>query len=193
MERGCGETIVDLTSASQLSRASLDVAWRLFEVTLSLIAFTTLALMRAPYGDPQVQGFFDRMASVFAAAEGSEGFIARSVRDDRTGRHSWGEMVHPRFVMPEQHAHIARTLSLWSSVESVQEFTYRGAHGQAFLDRADWFNPMAWPTHAAWWVPDDHVPDWREAAERIEHLHEHGPTAFAFTFARAFGAGGNAF
>lgn len=27
-------------------------------------------------------------------------------------------------------------------------------------------------TYVAWWVPDDHIPDWREAIERHAHFHE---------------------
>ncbi|MGB0098373.1 MAG: DUF3291 domain-containing protein [Solirubrobacteraceae bacterium] len=35
-------------------------------------------------------------------------------------------------------------------------------------------------------VPAGHIPTVAEAEERIEHLCEHGPTPFAFTFARRF-------
>jgi hypothetical protein len=39
-----------------------------------------------------------------------------------------------------------------------------------------------------WWVPEGKVPTWREAAARLEHLHDHGPTPIAFDFHRRFPA-----
>jgi kynurenine formamidase len=41
-----------------------------------------------------------------------------------------------------------------------------------------------------WWVEDRHKPTIDEAMARLAHLHEHGPTAFAFTPARRFGPDG---
>ena len=157
---------------------------------MPLVAFTTLALLREPYGSARVQGFFDRMASVYAGAETFEGFVARSVRDDSTGQHNWGESTPPRFVPPGQHPCLARTLSLWVSVECIAAFVYQGVHGQALMQRLQWFVPPVWPTHAAWWVPDDHIPQWHEANDRLERLHERGPGPLAFTLGRAFAADG---
>jgi len=37
-----------------------------------------------------------------------------------------------------------------------------------------------------WWVPAGHIPGVDEAKKRLAHLEEHGPTAFAFTFKKAF-------
>ena len=59
--------------------------------------------------------------------------------------------------------------------------------------RKEWFVPPEWPTYVAWWVDDDHQPDWVEAAERHEHLHDKGPTPHAFTFKTAFTPTGDAF
>ncbi len=48
------------------------------------------------------------------------------------------------------------------------------------------------PVYVAWWVPSDHPIEWKEGNARLEHLHSHGPTAFAFNFARPFDSDGNA-
>ena len=55
---------------------------------MPLLAFTTFAILRAPYGDAQVQGFFDRLPATFGAADASEGFVDRSSRDPVTLKHS---------------------------------------------------------------------------------------------------------
>jgi hypothetical protein len=80
------------------------------------------------------------------------------------------------------------TLSLWRSIESVYAFAYSGVHGEALRHRLEWFIRPEWPNYAAWWVADDHVPDWHEASERLEHLHDHGPSPQAFDFRHAFGS-----
>ena len=151
------------------------------------VAFTTFAILRAPPGDAQVQGFFDRLPDNFGAADRFEGFVARSIRDPVTLEHSWGKMVRPRFFDPASHDGTVATLSLWRSIESVYAFAYSGVHGEALRHRLEWFVRPEWPSYAAWWVADDHVPDWHEASERLEHLHDHGPSPQAFDFRHAFG------
>ena len=88
------------------------------------IAFYTFGILREPYGHPQVQGFFDRIDSVFEQAKNSEGFIAL---DDG----SWGDYVWPRFYIKEKHAGAPATLSLWRDIESVCAFAYKNLHGEA--------------------------------------------------------------
>jgi hypothetical protein len=56
--------------------------------------------------------------------------------------------------------------------------------------RKEWFVPATWPSYAAWWVAEGHIPPWEEAIARIEHLHAHGPTPFAFDFRQPFDAAG---
>jgi hypothetical protein len=38
-----------------------------------------------------------------------------------------------------------------------------------------------------WWIPAGHGPHLNEAIERLEHLREHGPDSYAFSFAKPFG------
>ena len=154
---------------------------------MPLVALTTFAVLRAPVGDPQVQGFFDRLPHAFGAADGYEGFVDRSRRDPVTLKHSWGDPVHPRFYDPAQHAGVVFTLSRWRSLESVNAYAYSGVHGEAVRRRLDWMVKPQWPSYAVWWVADDHIPDWHEASQRIEQLHDHGPTPEAFDFRTAFG------
>lgn len=152
---------------------------------MARLAFYTFGILREARGHAQVQGFFDRIAATFAAAEGTDGFVARgfSQREPSLG---------PRFFDPATHPLAPQTLSLWRDLESVFAFAYRGAHAEALRQRKEWFVEPAWPTYAAWWVEDGHAPSWAEAAERLEHLHDHGATPFAFSFKQAFDAEGQA-
>jgi hypothetical protein len=155
------------------------------------IAFFTLGVLKAPVGDAVVQGFVDRISEVYAVAEGSAGFFDRSIRDVKTWAHSWGPVIVPRCVPgdlpPTQYA---MTLSLWRDLESVAAFAYQGVHREALSRREDWVNSGSWPSYVAWWVAADHRPNWSEAVARVDHLHEHGPSAKAFTFRQAFDAAG---
>ena len=156
------------------------------------LAFLTVAVLHEPVGHARVQGFVDRIPAVYGAADGSDGFQARSIRDVATWKHSWGEVVvpncYPKLENPESYA---MTLSLWKDLESVAAFAYHGAHGEALSKRKDWFQSLGLPTFVAWWVDAGHDVDWAEGAKRLDHLHEHGPTALAFNFAQPFDAQGN--
>ena len=95
----------------------------------------------------------------------------------------------PRFYDPAVDA-AAHRLSLWTNLESVFAFAYRGRHAEALRGRKEWFKEANWPTYAAWWLADDYTPSWHEATERLEHLHDHRPTPVAFSFKQPFDAAG---
>ncbi|MEO9167607.1 MAG: DUF3291 domain-containing protein, partial [Aestuariivirga sp.] len=56
-----------------------------------------------------------------------------------------------------------------------------------------WFKKPEWPPYVLWWVKEGRYPTWTEGVERHEHLHDRGPTPFAFTFKAAFNSEGKAF
>ena len=155
------------------------------------LAFLTVAVLHEAVGKARVQGFVDRLATVYAAADASVGFQARSIRDVDTWKHSWGEVALPKCYPKLETDQVAMTLSLWDDLESVAAFSHHGAHGEALANRKDWFQSLGLPTYVAWWVPADHQVDWNEGAERLDRLHAHGPTAFAFNFVKPFDAAGN--
>lgn len=154
------------------------------------LAFLTFGVLHEPVGHARVQGFVDRAPGVYAVADASAGFQARSVRDYATWKHSWGDIVLPNCYPKVENDRIAATLTLWDDLESVAAFAYKGAHGEALANRKDWFQSLGLPTYVAWWVPADHQVDWKEGAERMDHLHSHGSTAFAFDFRNPFDADG---
>ena len=162
------------------------------EATMAKVAFFTCVILREARGHPQVQGFFDSIGRTFETAEQSDGFIDRSRRDPETRQHSWGGWGHhPRFFREGEHADDPKTLSVWKDLESVFAFAYVGVHATALRQRQEWLLKPAWPTYVAWWVPDDHTPDWHEAFERHAHLYDHGPSPYAFDFAHPFGPDGH--
>ena len=121
------------------------------------LAFTTFAIMKAPYGDPVVKGFEDMTPVVFAEAERSAGFIARACEVDDVSADvpdgelasshlsnferdwgQWGEFAVPRFYQGGHEIGTdsrAGTLSLWRDVAAVHTFVYRSLHRKALAKR----------------------------------------------------------
>ncbi len=112
---------------------------------------------------------------------------------DEIEEHSWGPQIAPTYFQKDEWENRRpATLSLWRDLESVFAFAYHGVHGEALSKRKEWFVKPEWPTYVAWWVSDEHTPDWVEACERYEKLQSEGPTPYAFDFKQAFDPSGRA-
>jgi hypothetical protein len=156
------------------------------------LAFMTIGILYEPFGEPRSQGFVDRVPAAYAAADSSDGFVARSVRDMVTFQRSWGEIEIPEcFAEIDDPLRLPSTLSIWNDLESVAAYAYNGAHGEALSKRKEWFQSHSFPLYVAWWVESDDKLDPRDAAKRLDHIHQNGPTPFAFDFKRPFDAEGN--
>jgi hypothetical protein len=77
-------------------------------------------------------------------------------------------------------------MSVWDSVEALAAYVYSDAHRQVLRRRRAWFERMAEAQAALWWIPRGHTPTTAEAEERVIHLREFGPTAYAFTLKEHF-------
>ena len=136
---------------------------------MAKLAFMTIGLLQENGDDPRMQGFWDRVGSVFDAAEEMDGFLGRAVYNDETGSHTWGEWVAPVSLQDEAYTNRRpATLSLWQNLESVFAFAYRGLHAEALGKRREWFEKIEMPGYVAWWVDDDHTPGWQEASGSLK-------------------------
>lgn len=154
------------------------------------LAFMTYGRLLEPFGHVAVQGFVDRVPSVYAAADQMPGFVARSERSLETYEHSWGPIEAPDCWCGIVDDRIASTLSIWEDIESVAAYAYHGAHGEAMKFRKDWFEHNGLPEQVAWWLEDGEIPTWKNAAERMDLLHANGPTAQAFNLKQPFDSDG---
>ncbi len=154
---------------------------------MSRVAFMTIGILREPGDTPAMQPFFSRIVANFEAAAHSAGNVAVASDDNS----AWGPQVLPRFSLrPEFQNRRVVTLSLWEDVESVFAYAYNGVHGDALSHRKEWFVHPEWPGYVAWWIADDEIPTWQEAADRFDLLHDKGPTPNAFNFGKPFDADG---
>ena len=72
------------------------------------------------------------------------------------------------------------------SIESLKDYAYRSEHVEFFRRRADWFRADA-KRVALWWVQPGKTPSVADGVRRADFLDRHGPSPYAFGFARPQG------
>jgi Domain of unknown function (DUF3291) len=152
------------------------------------LALYTFGQFAKPSVDSSNDGFHLRNDPILALVDNTPGLVARSGYEGDPGPASWGTQVYPRFFVDNGDGWAPSTLSLWRDLESALAFSYFGLHKEALSHGRDWFIKGDWPPYVLWWVTQGSRPTWADAIIRHEHLHDHGPTHFAFSFKSAFNA-----
>jgi hypothetical protein len=145
-------------------------------VTRFHLAQANIGRIRAPLEDPIMQGFRSQLDPINALADRSPGFVWRLQTEDGNAM----------AIRPFADERMAINMSVWESLEALQQFVYRSAHVGPLRDRKQWFEPIEGPILVLWWIPAGHVPTVAEALTRLEHLKQHGPSPDAFTFRMPF-------
>ncbi len=135
-----------------------------------------IARMRAPLDDPLMKEFVDRLEPLNAIADEAPGFVWRLQ----------GEEGNAIAIRAFEDDRLLINMSVWTSIESLRDYVYRGVHTEPLKRRQEWFETMDGPTSVLWWVPAGHVPTAAEARETLDRLRRNGPTATAFTFKDSF-------
>jgi len=126
-----------------------------------------------------MEGFRTQLDPINALADQSPGFVWRLQTEDGNAT-----AVRPDADDPL----MAINMSVWESLETLQQFVYKSHHVESLRARKQWFEPMKGPILVLWWIPAGHIPTIAEARERLAHLEAHGPTPHAFTFRASFPA-----
>lgn len=142
------------------------------------LAQVNIGRVRAPLEDPLMEGFRSQLDVVNALADRTPGFVWRLQTEEGNAM----------AIRPYEDERMAINLSVWESLEALQQFVYRGAHVGPLRDRKQWFEPIDGPILALWWVPAGHIPTVEEAIDRLRILKERGPSAESFTFRKPFPA-----
>jgi hypothetical protein len=146
------------------------------------LAQVNIGRMRAPIGDPIMEGFRTQLDPVNALADRSPGFVWRLQTEE-------GNATAIRPYADDDR--MAINMSVWDSLESLRNYVYQSAHVAPLRDRKQWFEPLDGPILALWWIPAGHIPSVAEAIERLEILKARGPSPEAFTFRQPFPAPGD--
>src|SRR5262245_10498106 len=141
------------------------------------LAQVNIGRLRAPIDDPLIEGFRTQLDPINALADRTPGFVWRLQTED-------GNATAIRPYADDDR--MAINMSVWESLEALQQFVYRSAHVGPLHERQQWFEPMEGPILALWWVPTGHIPTVEEAIDRLRLLRERGPSPEAFTFRKPF-------
>ncbi|MGI5178259.1 DUF3291 domain-containing protein [Dactylosporangium sp. CA-152071] len=131
-----------------------------------------------PKEDPRMAGFYGDLDRINAIADGWPGFVWRLVDDggaDATSLRPFG-------------GDLLVNLSVWESLETLRDFTFRSGHLDVLRRRREWFVPLGDVYAVNWWIPAGRIPTVEEAGERLDLLRRKGPSSDAFTFRDPFPA-----
>ncbi|MCX4971427.1 DUF3291 domain-containing protein [Streptomyces sp. NBC_00620] len=143
------------------------------------LAQVNIGRLKAPLDSPQLKDFVEALDPVNAVADAADGFVWRLQSDS-------GDATDLAVFDDEW---LIINMSTWRDTNALTAFMYQGQHRELLARRRDWFERVEEAMVAMWWVPAGHRPTVAEAEERILHLREHGPTAYAFTLRKSFPAG----
>jgi hypothetical protein len=145
-------------------------------VTRFHLAQANIGLLRAPIENPIMEGFRSQLDSINALADRSSGFVWRLQTED-------GNAIG---IRPFADERMAINMSVWESLDALQQFVYASAHVGPLRDRKQWFEPIEGPILVLWWIPEGRIPTVADAQERLRILKERGPSPDAFTFRTPF-------
>ena len=143
----------------------------------SQIAQINIGRMVAALNDPRLAGFVSQLDAINALADRSPGFVWRLQTEGGNATSLVVNANDPLLII---------NMSVWENLETLHDYVYRSAHLQLVRDRKQWFQKMAGPYYALWWVPRGHIPTVEEGMQRLAHLEAHGATEHAFWFGSPF-------
>ncbi|SMB77917.1 DUF3291 domain-containing protein [Deinococcus hopiensis] len=140
------------------------------------LAQVNVAKLHFPLDAPEIAEFKAGLDPVNGLADAAPGFVWR-LKDDAGNATEVVFDTDPLLIV---------NLSVWEGLSALRAFSYSGLHLDFLKRRREWFQRYASPHLALWWVPANSTPTVEDARERLAHLHAHGPTPYAFTFAHGF-------
>jgi hypothetical protein len=140
------------------------------------LAQINIARMLAAIDDPIMAEFVAQLPPINALADASPSFVWRL--QSESGDATSIKVYDDDFIIVN--------LTVWESVDALREYVYKSAHHGVLRDRKRWFEKFDGPYYALWWAPAGQLPSTEEGKERLEHLREHGDSAFAFSFKKVF-------
>ncbi len=126
--------------------------------------------------DPIMKEFVDNLDRVNELAESSPGFVWRLKGDGNNATD----------LNPYHDVQIIVNISVWNSIENLENYVFRTFHSDFLKRRKEWFKSFGKAYTAMWWIPEGAYPSVQEAVDRLDYLQKHGPTERAFSFRKKF-------
>ena len=126
--------------------------------------------------DPIMKEFVDNIDTVNAIAESSKGFVWR-LKDDSDNA------TNMKIFDDEQ---VIVNISVWESIEDLENFMYKSFHSDFLRRRKDWFHRFGKVYTAMWWTGAGQFPTIEEAVENLDYLEKFGVSEKVFDFRVTF-------
>jgi hypothetical protein len=146
----------------------LDYREKLFMYQLAQL---NIAELKKPIDSPELSDFVNNLDRINQLAETSAGFVWRYETNEEEA--ITDEVFGGNYIV---------NLSVWSDITSLHNYIYRSAHVEIMKRRKEWFHRMKEAYTVLWWVSSAHIPTTLEAKERLDSLHQNGPSQNSFTF-----------
>lgn len=142
------------------------------------LAQVNVARAKAALTDPLMQGFVEQLDHINELADNSPGFVWRLQTEE--GDATAVQLYEDPLVIVN--------LSVWESLEALEQYVYSGEHLTVLKSRKNWFEKFDGPMLALWWIPAGATPTPESARDALEKLRRDGPTPEVFTFAKRYPA-----
>jgi Domain of unknown function (DUF3291) len=140
------------------------------------LAQINIAPMIAPMDSPIMAEFVAGLEPMNTLADASEGFVWRLKGDEDNAT----------AIRVFDNDMLIINMSIWESVEDLRHFAYKTAHSDFIKNRKKWFERMATPYLAMWWIKEGEIIHPISAKNRLEYLTKRGDSQVAFTFRTIF-------
>jgi uncharacterized protein DUF3291 len=143
------------------------------------LAQLNVARFKMPLEEPEMADFVAALDPLNAIADAAPGFVWRLQTEEgnATSIHAFEDDL------------MLVNMSVWESVEALGDYVYGQDHVAVMRRRREWAERLAEAHLCLWWIPAGSIPTVDEAKERLEHLRDHGPTPYSFTFKQRFSVG----
>ncbi len=127
----------------------------------------------APTDDPRVAEFMGALDRVNGLGKRMPGFVWMMEGSGAPGTGNTENHIG-------DDAQFVTNLTVWETVETLENFVWNTVHRAFYERRAEWFEVLGKMHFVMWWVPAGHRPTLDEALARLDHLSEHGDSDHAF-------------
>ncbi len=137
------------------------------------LAELNVGRLLADTDDPRVADFMNALDQVNGLGKRMPGFVWMMEGSGEPGTGNTEAKIDgdPRFIP---------NLTVWESVETLEQFVWNTVHRQFYERRREWFEVLGEMHFVMWWVPEGHHPTLDEALDRLDHLKTHGNSDHAF-------------
>ena len=137
------------------------------------LAELNIGRLLAPTDDPRVAEFMNALDLINGMGKRMPGFVWMMEGSGEPGTGNTDAKIggDPQFVS---------NLTVWESVETLENFVWNTVHRQFYERREEWFEVLDKMHFVMWWIEPGHEPTLDEALERLDLLNRIGDSEEAF-------------